>query len=264
MESMGTELYCIQLNSGRDTNQGVINPDSSYLKADFNYQLNLNTSDHYTIALHKGVISNSWNTISEALDNNKFSIAGTVYTIPDGHHSVKTLNDYFASVTALVGIKVTPLYYNGKVEFQNSAAGVLTMGTLGKALGVPVGTVLSPSAYIQSDVPADFTGGVSQIKVECNLVDMRYTKDGTDGSRILHTCTPISTKDTPPWSFINIVEYAPHSVHMTNETSITQVEIKLLNQDGKQIFLNNTFSEFCVCIRLKRGLAPPLTPNYQI
>ena len=264
MNSLGTELYCLQLQSGRDTNKSVVTPDSSYLKADFNYQLNLNTSDHYTIALHKGVISNSWDTISEKLDNNKFSLGGTVYTIPDGHHSVKTLQDYFDSTTVYAGLKITPLYYNGRVEFVNNSSSILIIGTLGKVLGIPEGTVINPSGFIQGDTPADFSGGVSQIKVECNLVDMRYTKDGTDGSRILHTCTPISTKDTPPWSFINIVEYQPHQVHMTNETSITQVEIKLLNQDGKQIFLNDTFSEFCVCVRLKSGLPPPLTPARQI
>lgn len=262
-QGIGNELYCLILQSERDKYQGVATPDSSYLSVDFNNQLNLDTTKHYTIALHKGIISNSWKNISPELNNDAFTYNGNPFVIAPGHHSIKTLQDEMNRI-ANSTIRLEALYYDGTILIHNDGPFPLVLGTLAKVLGFPVGVTIPGNSQLIGGSKADFTGGVKMIKIECNLVDMRYSRDGSRESRILHTVTPFHTRDVPPYSYINVVEFQPHYVHMTNETSIQRLDIRILDQNNNQIYLDDEFTEFCVCVREKPGIPPPLVPNHQI
>ena len=264
------ELFCLHLDSSKDIKQdGVTTPDSSWLSVEFPNQLNLDTGKHYTCAMHKGVIPNSWMTVGPSLENDVFTLGSTPYSVNAGHHSIRTLQDtinrQIGATSNADGIVLEPLYYNGRIIVHNNTTELLTFGLLGKVLGFGSGEQVQPNGgSLKGASKAVFNGGVDQIKIECNLVDPKYARNGTRGSRILYTITPFNTQDKAPYAFINSTETFPHYVQMTNESSIQRVEIRLLDQDNRQVYLDNMYTEFCVCIRVLPGNPPELVPTRQI
>jgi hypothetical protein len=98
--------------------------------------------------------------------------------------------------------------------------------------------------------PIDLTGGVGEIEVRCNLVDSQFCRSGNKRASILYTATPHGGE---PHSKINLVDTDHYYLPITNTDMIKDVEIKLVNQSGATIRLNDLptqlSSEFVLGIR---------------
>ena len=259
--------YCLKARSiappAADTN-GTVSDYRVSLKA----PLRLEVRDHFEVGLMKGHLPITWNTISEELDNDQFLLNGALKTIPPGHHTLTTLQDAmndiidnFPPTPAVNHVVLTPLYYNGKVQLQVVTVGMLITFPIARNLGNALGFIASghtgPTVTQGSSLP-DFTGGVREINVECDLVDPNYCRNNQQQSRALVRVTPPGGL---PYSTFNVVNTDTMWLPISNTTEISDVHIRVTNQDLVPIKFQAGEADFCVCIRKVSRDRPTVVPR---
>ncbi len=262
--------YCLKARSiappAADTN-GTVSDYRVSLKA----PLRLEVRDHFEVGLMKGHLPITWNTISEELGNDQFYVNGALKTIPAGHHTLTTLQDAmntiidnqlpFPVTPPTNHVILTPLYYNGRVRMQIVTAGLqidfILPRNLGKVLGFDGTPHVGARIYDGTSLP-DFTGTVREINVECDLVDPNYCRNNQQQSRALVRVTPPGGL---PYSTFNVVNTDTMWLPISNTTEISDVHIRVTNQDLVPIKFQDGEADFCVCIRKVSRDRPTTVPR---
>ncbi len=242
--------YMLKVRSTADPNG---NP--AEFEIPFKNQLNLEVRDHFEVGLMKGHIPLTWNTISPELDNDEISIGGSTLTIPPGHHTLYTLQQYLNGTA----VTLERVHYKGRIRLTTTAEVIFPpTRNLGDVLGFPPGTY----AIGTHDAPnlPDFTGGVKEINIETDLVNANYIRNNGQQSNALIRVTP---PDAQPYTTFQIVNTDVFYVPMSNTTSIAGVRIQVTDQNRQAIkFQDHSLaSDFCVCIRKVSRDAPALVPT---
>ncbi len=243
--------YVLKLNS-RSHHNNIADIDVEYSNP-----LLLDPEARYECSLLKATIPKGWNNISVALTNNLIEIGGTFVTLPDGHYNLDTVEMYIKdwitdnhSLALSNEFKIEPLYYNAGCKI--TAPSTLSVKVLGicSVLGFVLNTTIAAGNRTYGTSPVDFSGGVSEIEVMCNLVDSKYCRANDRREGLLYTSSPLGGD---PYSRVNLVDTTHHYVPISQTDRIHKIEISLKNQNGTLIELNdfpaNLSSEFVIGIK---------------
>ena len=195
----------------------------------------------YEIALVHGLIPRSWYNISSALGNNTYTFAGVPYTVEDGTYDLDSLLEQMA-IPALDFIGVR---HSGKVKVVNGTASDLVLEGLAPVLGFTNPTTITAGTTLTSPNIADFTGGVKEVEIHCNLVERKYSRHQGRSSDILRGVVV----DAQPLNHIDatrgVIQYLP----MINTETLSQIKIELKDQSGRDIDINGFSAEFTINIK---------------
>ncbi len=257
------QYYCLKVRSSADPNG-----QPGDFNIPLNNQLNLDVKNHFEVGLMTGTLPNNWDTISPALENDEVTINGTTVHVDPGHHTLTTLNAWLvryikANVPAAVITEpiLAPLYYNGKILL-TLPAGVtvsttLLSASLGNAIGFSASTIVGPQTNEGDKLP-DFSGGIQEINVECNLVDSNYSRNNTHQSNAL---VRVTAPNVLPYTRFPVVDGDCYYLPMSSTTSISNISIKVTDQNRVPIKFPNGHSDFCICVREASKKSPELVPT---
>jgi hypothetical protein len=212
-----------------------------------------NTEDsHYEIGLVAAHCTKSWHTISAALNNNRLLIGGTPLLISDGAHSIDTVEEEIKAylVTAhsqeiADSFDITKIVSLGRCSVKAPTGLAIQLDTIAPVLGFAVGATIAAGVTTIGTATVDFSGGVREVEVECNLVAKKYVRSNNRTVGLLHCVAPPMH---PPFSRFDCVEHQ-YFVPMEHSHYIRELEINLVNQDGLPINLNGEPADFVIAIK---------------
>ena len=218
-------------------------------------QISLDPTHQYSISLLKGEFLYSWYNISAQLGNNIFYISSdgggsyTAINVPDGCWSSCTLLQFITDVFGDNGvvppvpnIVIEELSYNGHWEITTTNNHLFDTGTLGPVIG------FDPSIIIPINTPTQGTSQVAfnkvtSVNVICNLVDNLNNFHNKYNTSILFSG---GLSKVIPFGVYDLVKYQPLPVQMRRSSSISNIKLKLLDQNLQEIKIKSSTSSFWV------------------
>lgn len=210
----------------------------------FSPHILLHKDKKYEIALIHGLIPKSWWNISSEIGNNTFTYNATPYVLEDGHYDLDSLLTEIQRVTNQPGINIDAIRHSGKVRVSNWTANDLVLQGLAPILGFSNPTTILNQTSVVSPNRADFSGGITELELHCDLVDRRYTRHQGRSSNILKSIIA----DAEPLSHI-VASREIHYVPMTNADTLGSITLELKDDNNRIINLNGGSAEFLINIR---------------
>ena len=230
----------------------------------YNPPMELDYTKQYEIGLANCYLWYSWYNISEAIGNNIFryynKTAWASITIPNGSYNISDLNDVVKSLIdinegtadeedeklkASRNITIKANYNTLKAEIRlRGGYRVDFAGDSGKIrllLGFDEGKI-SKKGINSGQNPVNITD-VNTVYIHCSLVNSAYENSNTSG--VIYAFSP----NVPPGYQIQIQPYSINWMPIGNINSISKIQMRVTNQDGVQVDLNNEVVTYSLRIR---------------
>lgn len=211
---------------------------------EFSPHLLLHKDTKYEIGLIHGLIPYSWKNISASKGNNTFTFGGVPKVIEDGTYDLDSLLEIVQELTGSAAIDFIPRRHTGFVKVANGSASDLVLQSIAPVLGFPNPTTILAGANATSPNRADFSGGIKEIELHCNLVDRRYTRHQGRTSDILKSIIV----ESEPLGHIEVARDI-HYVPMTHLETLNIITVEIKDQIGNVVDLNGGSAEFIINIR---------------
>ena len=213
-------------------------------------------NDRYELALVSANIWYSWYNISTSYVNNTFYYNnGTVdqtVLIPNGIYKIseliKTIEDGIVSNgDTKTNIEIIANFNTGRIEISllNKYTVNFTQGTLYEIVGFDNTSILNLNQKYISPHPGDINRGVTDISVNCNLVDSSYSNG--ESSQTLYSFSP----NTSPYNLLTIQpsEKVYCQIHAHGGDAIPNMRIFITDNKNRIIDLNNEPTSFLFHLR---------------
>lgn len=192
----------------------------------------------------------NWKNITSDLLNNTYAIGRTdakpgtnpkTVDLPDGSYSIKHLNeyirwklktsgegvDYDILQANIVSNRVTITLKGNLILYLSGGLNYLLGGTLDKTRSVKLEAPLNKNFDYVPKIE-----NVTSVNINCNIVNNRYQTE----SKLLYQFTPSET-------YGSLIFLEPRSVwKQTRQAYETEIEIRLTDQDGKDLDIEDTMS----------------------
>ena len=211
---------------------------------EFSPHLNFNKNWKYEVGLLHALVPKSWYNISSEIGNNTFTFAGNPYIIEDGHYDLDSLLEIIRELTGQAGIDLIGRRHSGFIKVVNGTASDLILEGIAPVLGFANPTTITAGSNSIGSNKADFSGGINEIELHCDLVDRRYTRHQGRTSNILKSVIA----DSQPLNHIPVVREI-HYVPMNNADTLSSINIELKDQNGRDIDINGGSAEITIHIR---------------
>lgn len=212
-------------------------------RTEFSPHLVFDKSKKYEIALVHGLVPRTWYNISSALGNNSYTWNATPYTLEDGTYDLDSMLEHIQA-TITPSVNMAGIRHSGKIRISNGSPSDLILEGLAPVLGFSNPTTITAGSSITSPNKADFSGGVLEVELHCDLIDRRYCRHRGRTSNILKSIIA----DAQPLSHIECVRDI-HFLPMTNVETLSSITLEMKDHLGRDIDINGNSAEFLINIR---------------
>ena len=237
---------------------------SENFHVNYNPPIELDYNKQYELGLVNCYIWYSWYNVSAAIGNNKFryynSTAWVSLTIPDGSYNISDLNGIVKSLIdtqegtadeedetkrASANITLKANYNTLRVELTlKGSYRVDFSGDAGKIrslLGFDAQKI-GKQGTNSGENPVNITT-IHTVYIHCSLVDSTYENSKTSG--VIYAFSP----NVPPGHQLQILPNNTNWVQLQKINRITFIQMRVTNQDGVEIDLNNEVVTYTLRIR---------------